>query len=143
MSFVGNKPASVPNDARRDPGEEDAELQLARQGIMSYLDGALADGRIDRQLYDDAVKLTYRIWNTGGNSVRCWNKRFRPGLTKGLRTAIAGAKWESIVNAYRQAVRFGTGGIRGMMLSTGLHRDDARGQTRHTCADSQGAQHDQ
>jgi len=88
-------------------------LELANKGISRYLDEALEAGKIDRQLYELAKK------NTFANLAR-WMKEpkideISPRLKEAVFDAIENEQWESIVNAYRQSVRFGTGGIRGMM----------------------------
>ncbi|MCZ6681745.1 MAG: hypothetical protein O7B26_01100 [Planctomycetota bacterium] len=88
-------------------------LRDAEVGINAYLDDALAQGRIDRQLYDEAVR------NTLPNLQQWLEDRhidsISPRLKEGIRQAVEGKRWEDVVNAFRQSVRFGTGGIRGMM----------------------------
>ncbi|UCD29719.1 MAG: hypothetical protein JSV03_04340, partial [Planctomycetota bacterium] len=91
----------------------DSVLQTANQGISTYLDAALANDRIDRQLYDDARNNTFY-------NLERWLKdrdidSISPCLKDGVYSTIENQQWEDIVNAYRQSVRFGTGGIRGMM----------------------------
>ncbi|MHC4981925.1 MAG: phosphohexomutase domain-containing protein [Planctomycetota bacterium] len=88
-------------------------LEPASKGISTYLESALAEGTIDQQLYDEAEKHTFpnlEKWLTDENIDRVSRR-----LKEGLSDAINSGKWEDIVNAYRQPVRFGTGGIRGMM----------------------------
>ncbi|MCH8968563.1 MAG: hypothetical protein IIA66_05540 [Planctomycetes bacterium] len=88
-------------------------LAKARQGIASYLDGALREGRIDQQLYAEAGRQTYtnlEHWLTDEDI-----GRLCPNLKPGILEVIKNQRWEWLVNAFRQSVRFGTGGIRGMM----------------------------
>lgn len=91
----------------------DSILDLAEVGISNYLNKALKNDRIDQQLYEEAKKHTF-------TNLKSWLKdkeidRISPNLKKGICRAIEKRQWENIVNAYRQSVRFGTGGIRGMM----------------------------
>jgi phosphoglucomutase len=91
----------------------DAALHLAEQGIKEYLDCALERGLIDSQLYKDAFQNVFpnlRHWLTDP-SINELSPRLRESLLKTISTG----KWMDIVNAFRQHVRFGTGGIRGMM----------------------------
>jgi phosphoglucomutase len=97
-------------------------LRLAKGGISNYLETALQEDRIDQQLYKEAKK------NTLPNLER-WLKdpyidKNLPHLKEGIRNEIhkmskdreeENEKWKNIVNAFRQSVRFGTGGIRGLM----------------------------
>ena len=88
-------------------------LEKAEKGITEYLQKAKNSGRIDLQLYDDAIRNTFP-------NLKSWMSdpeidRVSPQLKKGLSAKIEAEEWEQIVNAYRQSVRFGTGGIRGMM----------------------------
>jgi len=88
-------------------------LEKAKKGIIEYLQMAKNSGRIDRQLYDSAVKNTFanlKLWLTDPEI-----DRVSPKLKAGVVSKIEAGCWEEIVNAYRQTVRFGTGGIRGMM----------------------------
>ncbi len=103
-------------------GNFDSTLELANVKVSEYLEGALKDDRIDQQLYKEAKK------NILPNLER-WLKdpyidKNLPRLKKGICDAInkesededeENKKWENIVNAFRQSVRFGTGGIRGLM----------------------------
>ncbi|MBN1163004.1 MAG: hypothetical protein JXB45_00360, partial [Candidatus Krumholzibacteriota bacterium] len=94
-------------------GNIELSLEKAAQGISLYLDDALAAGRIDRQLYEDARKNTYA-------NLERWLRdptidRVSTRLKKGITDAVEKEQWEKLVNAFRQTVRFGTGGIRGMM----------------------------
>ena len=88
-------------------------LDKARQGIATYLESALSEGRIDQQLYAEAERQTYtnlEHWLTDEDI-----GRLCPNLKPGILGVIKNERWEWIVNAFRQSVRFGTGGIRGMM----------------------------
>ena len=88
-------------------------LEQARQGIAAYLESALSEGRIDQQLYAEAERQTYtnlKQWLTDEDI-----GRLCPNLKPGILGVIKNERWEWIVNAFRQSVRFGTGGIRGMM----------------------------
>lgn len=85
----------------------------AERGIKEYLDDARKRGRIDEQSYDQAVQYAFP-------AIERWLEdehipAISPPLKAGLCDAIAAEKWEDLVNAFRQPVRFGTGGIRGMM----------------------------
>ncbi len=88
-------------------------LQSAENGIKKYLDHAFEKGAIDSQLYADALRNVFpnlRHWLTDATI-----HKLSPHLRQALIFQIRGGKWEDIVNAFRQTVRFGTGGIRGMM----------------------------
>ncbi|MEW5994303.1 MAG: hypothetical protein AB1744_07895, partial [Candidatus Zixiibacteriota bacterium] len=88
-------------------------LKSAKQGIAEYLNDAYQAGRIDRQLYQDALNNTFpnlKKWLTDKNI-----DRISPRLKNGIIDTIQRKRWEDLVNAFRQSVRFGTGGIRGMM----------------------------
>lgn len=88
-------------------------LEAAKTGICQYLEASLADAKIDRQLYEVARGQAYpnlEEWLTNAHL-----DAILPSLKKGILSAIAAERWEDLVNAFRQWVRFGTGGIRGMM----------------------------
>ncbi|QXD14495.1 hypothetical protein GQ464_013795 [Rhodocaloribacter litoris] len=88
-------------------------LKRAEQGIMEYLNEARAAGRIDEVLYNTAVANTVpnlKAWLADPNI-----DRISKNLKEGIYRTIEAEKWEDLVNAYRQNLRFGTGGIRGMM----------------------------
>ena len=88
-------------------------LKSAQQGITKYLEAARETGRIDQQSYGDALNNTFpnlNKWLTNSHI-----DSISPQLKKGVCDAIEEEKWGDIVNAFRQSVRFGTGGIRGMM----------------------------
>lgn len=91
------------------------DLDSAEKKIQEHLDNSLNSGVIDQQLYDSACKNTIK-------KLRRWVSVDHPPiqhiiapLRKGIANAMKQEKWTDIVNAYRQEVRFGTGGIRGMM----------------------------
>lgn len=91
----------------------DSTLELAEVGISNYLKKTLKDGRIDQQLYEEAKEHTFP-------NLKKWleDKQIdiiSPRLKEGVCNAISDEQWENIVNAFRRPVRFGTGGIRGMM----------------------------
>ena len=93
----------------------DASLVLgqAKAGIATYLKEARDSGRIDQQAYESALQ------NTSANLEK-WLDDPRidvlsSQLKQGIRRAIEQQRWEDLVNAFRQTLRFGTGGIRGMM----------------------------
>jgi len=90
-------------------------LELAEAGIANYLKQALKNNRIDQQLYEEAKKHTFP-------NLKKWMEMeveqidiISPYLKEGIHNAISNGQWENIVNAFRQSIRFGTGGIRGMM----------------------------
>ncbi len=88
-------------------------IRRAEAGVLNYLNEARAAGRIDEQLYRTAVANTtpnLKLWLEDPNIDRISSR-----LKEGVFRAIEGERWEDIVNAYRQNLRFGTGGIRGMM----------------------------
>lgn len=103
-------------------GNFDSILELANEGISTYLERALETDRIDQQLYEEAKNNTF-------SNLEHWLKdpyidKNLPRLKKGICNAVnkkskdkkkEDKKWENVVNAFRQSVRFGTGGIRGLM----------------------------
>lgn len=94
-------------------GDYTSVLKQAKQGITKYLQEAREAGRIDQQLFDVANENTYR------NLEKWLTFPSIPGISDGYKKGIAGRveqeKWKELVDAFRQEVRFGTGGIRGMM----------------------------
>jgi phosphomannomutase len=140
-----NPAQEVPLDGKAGSTTEasDPVLRAARAGISSYLTWARETGRIDQQLYEQARQHTFANLKEWLENPEIDEKR--PRFKEGIRTAIreAGEKleaargiiktlkegdprketaeeeglrgWEKIVNAFRQHVRFGTGGIRGLM----------------------------
>ena len=101
-------------------GNIDSTLELANRQISKYLENALKTDRIDQQLYEEAKKHIYP-------NLKRWLEdpyieSIFPRLKEGICNAINSneedkrdIQWENIVNAFRQSVRFGTGGIRGLM----------------------------
>ena len=88
-------------------------LAQAEAGISHYLKMAFESGKINQGQYDAATRNTVpnlREWLTDATI-----DRISPNLKAGLADAVANGRWEELVNAYRQSMRFGTGGIRGMM----------------------------
>ena len=88
-------------------------IEKARTRISEYLEEALKNGRIDRQLYEEAQKHTLanlKKW-LEDKQIDVISSRLKEGVCR----AVDGGQWENIVNAFRRSVRFGTGGIRGMM----------------------------
>jgi len=96
----------------------DSIINEARQGITIYLRHELDNGRIDRQLHEDArIKAM--------ENIRAWLKEdkldfFSPAARETIIDYIRNARWKELVNVFRRDVRFGTGGIRGFMA---LDRD--------------------
>lgn len=91
----------------------DAAIKKAEAGILEYLKESREMDKIDDQLYELAKANTLP-------NLRDWlldNKidELSPQLKGALIKYIKDGNWVDIVNAYRQNVRFGTGGIRGMM----------------------------
>jgi len=110
-------------------GQISAALEKAENGVNQYLRATWKRGEIDKQLYDAARANTLpniEKWLTDPRI-----DGISPSLKAGIITAIENAAsedarkgkpeeaegdgWEVIVNAFRQSLRFGTGGIRGMM----------------------------
>jgi phosphoglucomutase len=88
-------------------------LALAEEGVSKYLKQAMEEGRIERQSYEAAVRNTMpnlRAWLTDPDI-----DRLSRHAKEGICNAIQQGQWEGIVNAFRQTLRFGTGGIRGVM----------------------------
>jgi phosphoglucomutase len=91
----------------------DSILEHARAGIDRYLQESLDNDEIDRQLFDDARAYTFpnlKKWLLFPDIAGVSND-YKKGIVKN----VTDGNWKDIVNAYRQPVRFGTGGIRGMM----------------------------
>jgi len=98
-------------------GEIESILKLAKDEISKYLEKALQNDRIDQQLYEEAKKHTFP-------NLECWLKdpyideklpHFKEGICSTITEGNENENWENVVNAFRQHVRFGTGGIRGLM----------------------------
>lgn len=88
-------------------------LTKAEQGVNAWLTEAKDQGKIDQGSFEQAKEQTIpnlRDWLTDEH-IPTFSPAFREGVTK----VIEQENWEAIVNAYRQYIRFGTGGIRGMM----------------------------
>lgn len=88
-------------------------LEKANKGIDRYLSSALKNKMIDNQLFSIASKNTFsnlEKWVLDENI-----DKISPNFKKGIIQAVEDEKWEQIVNAFRQYLSFGTGGIRGMM----------------------------
>jgi len=88
-------------------------LDKAEKGISGYLSDAKKKGSINQQLYEIALENTFpnlQKWLADPSI-----DSISPMLKKGIADAIRSGRWENLVNAFRQSVRFGTGGIRGMM----------------------------
>ena len=86
-------------------------LEQAEAGITNYLETARASDRIDQQAYETALQNTFP-------NLKKWLKdphidALSSHLKQGISETIEQGKWEDLVNAFRQNVRFGTGGIRG------------------------------
>jgi phosphoglucomutase len=118
-------------------------LATAKAGIEYYLARSLEAGRIDQQLYQQAQGSTFANLQEWLQDRAIDEKRpkIRLGIEKAIREAEKQFRkaesqkkelaaddprmgdieeeglrgWEQIVNAFRQKVRFGTGGIRGLM----------------------------
>ncbi|OPZ09726.1 MAG: Phosphoglucomutase [candidate division BRC1 bacterium ADurb.BinA292] len=91
----------------------DAILSKAEQGITAYLDAAKTAGHISPEQHKTAMANTLpnlREWLTSPKI-----DELSPNLKAGVADAVEAGRWEDLVNAYRQSMRFGTGGIRGMM----------------------------
>ena len=85
----------------------------AGNGIVHYLEDALRSETINRQLYESASESTVpnlKEWLTDPNI-----DAISPNLKQGIATAIQQKNWDGLVNAFQRKLRFGTGGIRGMM----------------------------
>ena len=88
-------------------------LEKSKSEIDHYLEKARDEGRIDDQLFTDAKKHVYenlKLW-LECPQVDSISLAFKDKIAEDIRNK----KYDRIVNAFRQEVRFGTGGIRGMM----------------------------
>ncbi|MDP6776337.1 MAG: hypothetical protein QGI83_06200, partial [Candidatus Latescibacteria bacterium] len=88
-------------------------LESAGKGVADYLGTALADGSINRQQHDSACEETIpnlREWLSDPHI-----DVVSPRLKEGIAVAIEAEDWETLVNAFRRKMRFGTAGIRGVM----------------------------
>ncbi|RME03382.1 MAG: hypothetical protein D6816_10485, partial [Bacteroidetes bacterium] len=89
------------------------EFKRIEEGIYSYLDNALEEGKIDRQSYEMAKANCIKYldeWLTDENFLR-----ISPNVRNGIYKAVEDGRWEDIVNTFRKKMSFGTGGIRGFM----------------------------
>lgn len=88
-------------------------LDQAEVGITTYLQTARDSGRIDQQAYEKTLQNTFP-------NLKKWLEdphidALSSHLKQGIYQTIEREQWEDLVNAFRQQLRFGTGGIRGMM----------------------------
>lgn len=88
-------------------------LKRADVGVTTYLQTARDSGRIDEHAYRTA--LTNVMPNIERWLEDVYIDAIAKNLKKGIQKAIEQEQWEDLVNAFRQNLRFGTGGIRGMM----------------------------
>lgn len=88
-------------------------LAAARDGVGRYLQNALDQGLIDAQQYRDASAKT--LPNLEEWLREPYIDKLSPNCKRGIAQAIQAGQWELLVNAFRQRLSFGTGGIRGMM----------------------------
>ncbi|MFZ5979335.1 MAG: hypothetical protein ACOYVF_01775 [Candidatus Zixiibacteriota bacterium] len=91
----------------------EAIIAEASAGIGAFLQQELDQSRLDRQLYDSARVQTVANLNSWLREERL--DFFSPKTRKTIIAYIRQARWKDLVNAFRQEVRFGTGGIRGFM----------------------------
>ena len=88
-------------------------LAAARDGVGRYLQNAQDQGLIDAQQFRDASAKTLP-------NLEEWMRdqhvdKLSPNCKRGIAQTIQASQWEMLVNAFRQRLSFGTGGIRGMM----------------------------
>lgn len=88
-------------------------LTAAKTGVEQYLQDARKRGLIDAQSFRDAQQKTMP-------NLEEWLRdphidQISPNCKRGIADAIEAKRWEALVNAFRQRLSFGTGGIRGMM----------------------------
>jgi phosphomannomutase len=95
------------------PHSLDSILKQAKEGIAEHLKKSRETGKIDEELYDIAIANTYPTLEAWLNDPDI--DVISPRLKKGIVNSIQKEHWQDLVNAFRQSVRFGTGGIRGMM----------------------------
>jgi len=94
----------------------DSYLKMAENGVTEYLDQSLKAKRIDKNQHKIALenaRSNLRSWLTDPN-IDAISPYLKQGIVEKINSDDK-EKWEQIVNAFRQNVRFGTGGIRGMM----------------------------
>ncbi len=88
-------------------------LASAEKKIPEFLQKSLKSGKIDEQLFKVASENTLKnlsLWLSDPDI-----DRISPNAKTGIVRSITGGKWIEIINAFRQELMFGTGGIRGMM----------------------------
>lgn len=91
--------------------DADAVVRKAEAGISGFLEEQLRRGLIDEGLYEQArlnVLPNLRRWLTDPHI-----GRLSPRLGDGLRSAVEAARWDELVEAYVDEIKFGTAGIRG------------------------------
>ena len=91
----------------------DKLLAAAKTGVDRYLQDALKRGLIDAQSCRDAQAKTMPNLQEWLGDPHVDN--ISPNCKRGIAAAIEAEQWEALVNAFRQRLSFGTGGIRGMM----------------------------
>ncbi len=85
----------------------------AREKIPEYLNKALHNGKIDEQLFKVASPYTLSNLDLWLHDTTI--DQISPNAKTGIVEAVNKGKWVEIINAFRQDLMFGTGGIRGMM----------------------------
>ncbi len=88
-----------------------AVVRKAKSGISGFLEEQFRRGLIDEGLYEQArlnVLPNLRRWLTDPHI-----SRLSPRLGDGLRNAVEAARWDELVEAYVDEIKFGTAGIRG------------------------------
>lgn len=91
--------------------DDDAVVRKAKAGISAFLEEQFRRGLIDEGLYEQArlnVLPNLRRWLTDPHI-----SRLSPRLGAGLRSAVEAARWDELVEAYVDEIKFGTAGIRG------------------------------
>lgn len=91
--------------------DDDAVVRKAKAGISGFLEEQFRRGLIDEGLYEQArlnVLPNLRRWLTDPHI-----GRLSPRLGDGLRSAVEAARWDELVEAYVDEIKFGTAGIRG------------------------------
>ena len=77
---------------------------MAEKGISEYLDSALKNDRIDKQLYMDASSFTFQYLKDWIENPRI--DEISRHLKQGISEAIHEQKWEDLVNAYWKKMDF-------------------------------------
>lgn len=91
-------------------------LQVARLGILGYLDSGRASGEFSEELFEKAKKKA--IQNLEEWFLDPAIQRISPNVKDGILRAIEKKRWSDIVEAYIDNVAFGTSGIRGLAALT-------------------------